>query len=155
MVSFSLCKLMAGASISVSKTKALKALIPTECMQVDQNVCKCSRAPCLLIDLSSFSSNCNNTRISQTFLNNELSAVQTRDCFTSFTCMLAWQIGDGGGRRQWISDRAVLTRLFGGRGERQAKVRVVLCVQPPLVFLSAPSHAVQTDSWVTNDTEDI
>lgn len=56
MVSFSLCKLMAGASISVSKTKALKALIPTECMQVDQNVCKCSRAPCLLIDLSSFSS---------------------------------------------------------------------------------------------------
>lgn len=67
----------------MSKMKALKALIPTECMRVEQNVCKCPRAPCrcLLIDLSSFSSNWNNTVtcISNTFLNNELSTVQTRD----------------------------------------------------------------------------
>lgn len=68
--------------------------------------------------------------------------------------MLAWQRRGGGGGRQWISDGAVLTRLFGGRGERQAQVRVVFCVQPPLVLLSAPSHAVQTNSWVTNDTRD-
>lgn len=47
------------------------------------------------------------------------------------------------------SRTAALTRLFGGRWECQAQVRVVLCVQPPLVLLSAPSHAVQTHSCVT------
>lgn len=47
--------------------------------------------------------------------------------------------------KQWTSDGAVLTGLLGGRGERQAEVRVVFCVQPPLVLLSAPSHAVQTN----------
>lgn len=69
----------------------------------------------------------------------------------SFTCVLAWQRRGGGGGRQWASDGAVLTRLFGGRGERQAQVGVVFCVQPPLVFLSAPSHTVQTNPWVRND----
>lgn len=53
---------MDGASICVGKMKALKALIPTECMRVEQNVYKCSRAPCLLIDLSSFSANWNNAQ---------------------------------------------------------------------------------------------
>lgn len=33
---FSLCKLMDGASGCMSKIKALKALIPTECMQEEQ-----------------------------------------------------------------------------------------------------------------------
>lgn len=42
--SFSLCKLMDRATICVSKVKALKALIPTGCMRVGQNVCECPRA---------------------------------------------------------------------------------------------------------------
>ena len=75
------------------------------------------------------------------------------DGFTSFTCVLAWQRREGGGGEgvQWVSDGAVLTRLFGGRGERQAQVGVVFRVQPPLVLLSAPSHAVQTNPWIRND----
>lgn len=63
-------------------------------------------------------------------------------------------LAEGGGR-QWVSDGAVLTRLFGRRRERQAQVGVVFCVQPPLVLLSAPSHAVQTNPWVRNDRRDM
>lgn len=54
--------------------------------------------------------------------------------------------------RQRVSDGAVLTRLFSRRGEGQAQVRVVFCVQPPLVLLSAPSHTVQTNPWDRGDT---
>lgn len=83
--SSSLCKLMDEASICMSKTKALKALIPTECMQVEQNVYKCPPAPCRCPPqrvLSSFSSQLverkKNPGTSNAFLNNEMSTVQTR-----------------------------------------------------------------------------
>lgn len=69
----------------------------------------------------------------------------------SFTCVKAWQERGDGGERQWASDGAVLTRLFGGRGECQAQVGVVFCIQPPLVLLSAPSHTVQTNPCVGYD----
>lgn len=62
-----LSKLMDRATICVSKVKALKALIPTECLRVEQNVRECRRA--------SFSSKENNACTSNTFANNELLSI--------------------------------------------------------------------------------
>lgn len=70
-----------------------------------------------------------------------------------FAFVLVWQRTDNEAERQWTSDGTSLTGLFGGRRECQAQIWIVFWIQSPLVFLSAPSHTVQTNSWIRRDRE--
>ncbi len=155
---------MDGAWVCMSEMKPLKALVPTECMRVEPNVCLkmwvflstlllCHISP-LLIDFSYFSSDCNN--ISPVFPTNELSTVETRQ--RQFHWFYPCWFGRGGaaskGDNKLVIEQYSRGFLVGGGSVKpryglfsESNLRLYFCLPPRTRSRRTPRLETTRRTW--------